>query len=156
MMDSHRLSYEARAHASQNKRLPVHFVVQVLFYDKLQLRSTTAMCDKNSNYDLEVDNQQNPSPKSLPAADANVAALWKQNEELKTEVARMKIYMRDLHNNQLQQQKKTSSSFLSSVTKKLGKLNPFVRNSSKDTSMLSEADDVSVKLPARRRRYSIS
>lgn len=168
VMDSHRLSQEARAHASQNKRLPVHFLVQVLFYDKLQSRSITANPDNNLNHHWEADDQQNPSPKPLVVADANVAgmavsdanvaALWKQNEELKMEVARMKISMRDLHNNQqqLRQQKKASSSFLSSVTKKLGKLNPFARNSSKDSTDLCDADDASIKLPARRRRYSIS
>lgn len=155
VMDSHRLSQEARAHASENKRLPVHLIVQVLFYDRLQTRSITANPDNNLNHHGQADAQECPSPKPLAVTDANVAALWKQNEELKTEVARMKNYMRDLHNKQ-QQQKKTSSSFFSSVSKKLRKFNPFARNSSKDSSSLFDADDASQKLPTRRRRYSIS
>lgn len=39
VMDPLKLSYEARVHASQNKRLPVQIVLHALYYDQLRLRS---------------------------------------------------------------------------------------------------------------------
>ncbi|URD81928.1 NPH3 family [Musa troglodytarum] len=38
-MDPLKLSYEARLHASQNKRLPLQIVLHALCYDQLKLRS---------------------------------------------------------------------------------------------------------------------
>ena len=39
VMDPLRLSYQARLHASQNKRLPLQAVLSALYYDQLKLRS---------------------------------------------------------------------------------------------------------------------
>ncbi|KAF5193256.1 Root phototropism protein [Thalictrum thalictroides] len=39
VMDALKLSYEARVHASQNKRLPIQIVLHALYYDQLKLRS---------------------------------------------------------------------------------------------------------------------
>lgn len=141
IMDCHRLSYEARMHASQNNRLPVHTVVQVLYFDQLRLRSTHA-------------DATHKSPKvafSTSATDVNTSVVHRENEELKQELARMKMYVRNMQKNP--QVKKTS--FLSSVTKKLGKLNPFLRSRSKDTHNLSDGEEAT-SLPPRRRRFSIS
>ncbi|MED6199277.1 hypothetical protein PIB30_074442 [Stylosanthes scabra] len=135
VMDPLKLSYEARVHASQNKRLPVQIVLHALYYDQLRLRS-------------EEEEEQR-----VAAAEADVS-LVKENEELRTELMRMKMYVTDLEKNV---QETTSSSrkasFLSSVSRRLGKINPF-RNGSKDTAQLYDGP-VELARP-RRRRFSMS
>ncbi|KAJ7539169.1 hypothetical protein O6H91_11G079500 [Diphasiastrum complanatum] len=44
MMDCQKLSLDACSHAAQNERLPLRVVVQVLFFEQLQLRSAIAGC----------------------------------------------------------------------------------------------------------------
>ncbi|PRQ29602.1 putative SKP1/BTB/POZ domain, NPH3 domain-containing protein [Rosa chinensis] len=44
LMDCQKLSLEACTHAAQNERLPLRIVVQVLFFEQLQLRSSIAGC----------------------------------------------------------------------------------------------------------------
>lgn len=43
-MDCQKLSLEACTHAAQNERLPLRIIVQVLFFEQLQLRSSIAGC----------------------------------------------------------------------------------------------------------------
>jgi len=43
-MDCQKLSLEACTHAAQNERLPLRIIVQVLFFEQLQLRSSIAEC----------------------------------------------------------------------------------------------------------------
>jgi hypothetical protein len=43
-MDCQKLSLEACTHAAQNDRLPLRIIVQVLFFEQLQLRSSIAEC----------------------------------------------------------------------------------------------------------------
>ncbi|RDX80494.1 Root phototropism protein 2, partial [Mucuna pruriens] len=143
VMDSLKLSYEARVHASKNKRLPLQIVLHALYYDQLQLRSGTAE-DKEAMAAAERNQLQ-----------ADVS-LVRENEELRTELMKMKMYITDLQKNV----QGTSSSgpikkpkFFSSMSKKLSKLNPF-KNGSKDTSNIDDAP-VDLTKP-RRRRFSIS
>ncbi|KAL5977122.1 hypothetical protein ACLOJK_021464 [Asimina triloba] len=44
LMDCQKLSLEACTHAAQNERLPLRIVVQVLFFEQLQLRTSIAGC----------------------------------------------------------------------------------------------------------------
>jgi len=44
VMDCQKLSLEACTHAAQNERLPLRVIVQVLFFEQLQLRSSIAGC----------------------------------------------------------------------------------------------------------------
>ncbi|XP_047310579.1 BTB/POZ domain-containing protein At1g30440-like [Impatiens glandulifera] len=44
LMDCQKLSIEACTHAAQNERLPLRTIVQVLFFEQLQLRSSIAGC----------------------------------------------------------------------------------------------------------------
>ncbi|RWW56999.1 hypothetical protein BHE74_00036251 [Ensete ventricosum] len=44
LMDCQKLSLEACTHAAQNERLPLRVVVQVLFFEQLQLRTSVAGC----------------------------------------------------------------------------------------------------------------
>lgn len=43
-MDCQKLSLEACTHAAQNERLPLRIIVQVLFFEQLQLRTSIAGC----------------------------------------------------------------------------------------------------------------
>ncbi|CAF2122258.1 hypothetical protein BRARA_C01564 [Brassica rapa] len=151
LMDPLKLSYDARLHASQNKRLPVNIVLHTLYYDQLKLRS-------------EVEDKEGTPvivPEGLGTRDSSLA---KENEDLRSELMKMKMYVSDLQNNVAagasssnapSNKKNSKHTFFSSVSKKLGKLNPF-RHGSKDTSNIDEdLDGVDITKP-RRRRFSIS
>lgn len=143
-MDPLKLSYEARIHASQNKRLPVQIVLHALYYDQLKLRSGAN--DSNLPVALATRSQ-------LPAD----VSLVKENEALRTELMKMKMYISDLQRNQGTSSRAPSgpskkSTFFSSMSKTLGKLNPF-KHGSKDTSNLDDGVDIT---KPRKRRFSIS
>jgi len=44
LIDCQKLSLEACTHAAQNERLPLRIIVQVLFFEQLQLRTSIAGC----------------------------------------------------------------------------------------------------------------
>ncbi|XP_071709486.1 putative BTB/POZ domain-containing protein At5g13600 [Rutidosis leptorrhynchoides] len=44
LMDCQKLSLEASTHAAQNERLPLRFIIQVLFFEQLRLRTSVAGC----------------------------------------------------------------------------------------------------------------
>lgn len=144
VMDPLKLSYEARVHASQNKRLPVQIVLHALYYDQLQVRSGA----DNRATAVTVRNQVQED-----------VSLVRENEELRTELTKMKMFISDMQKNGGQGHGTTSSlpskktTFFSSVSKKLGKLNPF-KNGSKDTANIDDGD-VDLTKP-RRRRFSVS
>lgn len=145
VMDPLKLSYEARVHASQNKRLPVQIVLHALYYDQLRLRSGP---DDEETAEVERNRLQTD------------VSLVRENEELRSELTKMKMYITDMQQKNVPQVPATTSShsskkttFFSSVSRKLGKLNPF-KNGAKDTTHL---EDGSVDLTKpRRRRFSIS
>lgn len=160
-MDPLKLSYDARLHASQNKRLPVNIVLHALYYDQLKLRSGVE--DKEGTVVIV--------PEALATrgqlqADTSLA---KENEALRSELMKMKMYVSDLQKNKqngagasssnssslVSSNKKNKQNFFSSVSKKLGKFNPF-RHGSKDTSNIDEdLAGVDITKP-RRRRFSLS
>ncbi|XP_058110738.1 root phototropism protein 2 isoform X2 [Magnolia sinica] len=144
VMDPLKLSYEARVHASQNKRLPVQIVLHALYYDQLKLRSGVE--DKPRTPDATTTRKQIQAD----------TALIRENEALRMELMKMKMYVTDIQKNNGGQSKLSKRpTFFSSVSKTLGKLNPF-RHGSKDTSNIDDgADGVDVTKP-RRRRFSIS
>ncbi|GLT80683.1 hypothetical protein SLA2020_521090 [Shorea laevis] len=144
-MDPLKLSYEARVHASQNKRLPVNIVLHALYYDQLKLRSGDKAPDAiTTRNQLKAD-----------------VSLIKENEALRSELMKMKMYISDIQKNQGAAgttSKARKTTFFSSVSKTLGKLklNPF-RQGSKDTSNIEGAVGGDVEVPKpRRRRFSIS
>lgn len=146
-MDSLKLSYEARVHASQNKRLPVQIVLHALYYDQLKLRSGGA--DDQRVADA-------PTTRNQLQADVSLA---KENEVLRTELLKMKMYIEDIQKTQAPTTSSKGSvatkkpKFFSSMSKTLGKLNPF-KNGSKDT--MSIDDGMPDLTKPRRRRFSIS
>ncbi|CAJ1960631.1 unnamed protein product [Sphenostylis stenocarpa] len=149
VMDPLKLSYEARVHASQNKRLPVQIVLHALYYDQLRLRSGPE--------EREVTSEKNQLQMDV--------SLVRENEELRSELLKMKMYISDLQNKNIHNADNTQghgttssgttkkTTFFSSVSKTLGKLNPF-RNGSKDTTHLEDGN-VDLTKP-RRRRFSVS
>ncbi|KAK6271638.1 PREDICTED: root phototropism protein 2 [Theobroma cacao] len=148
-MDPLKLSYEARVHASQNKRLPVQIVLHALYYDQLKLRSG-AVDDRERNAADAV------ATRNQLQADVS---LVKENEALRSELKKMKMYISDLQKNNQGTCSKSAAgnrkpTFFSSMSKTLGKLNPF-RHGSKDTSHIDDSLGVDVTKP-RRRRFSIS
>ncbi|BFG33703.1 hypothetical protein CerSpe_199770 [Prunus speciosa] len=157
VMDALKLSYDARVHASQNKRLPVQIVLHALYYDQLKLRSGV---DENDMVQDAV------TTRSQVQQDVSLA---RENESLRTELLRMKMYISDMQKSGPAAKggsgAATTSSgkggggprkatFFSSVSKKLGKLNPF-KQGSKDTSNIIMDEGVDIAKP-RRRRFSIS
>ncbi|XP_077216126.1 root phototropism protein 2-like [Tasmannia lanceolata] len=136
VMDTLKLSFEARAHASQNKRLPVQIVLHALYYDQLKLRS-------------EPEEQEEINRDQVLAD----VSLVEENEALRSELTRMKLYISDVQKNNGGLPKSSKKpKFFSSVSKTLGKLNPF-RHGSKDTSNVDDCVDIA---KPRRRRFSLS
>ncbi|KAG9443301.1 hypothetical protein H6P81_014641 [Aristolochia fimbriata] len=152
VMDPLKLSYEARLHASQNKRLPVQIVLHALYYDQLKLR-------------CGGDDDRLDSPNALVTRHQIQAdsSLLKENEALRSELNRMKMFVSDLQRSSNYQHGSSTAAaatsgkkrhtLFSSMSKTLGKLNPF-RHGSKDTSNIEDSVDQAAK--PRRRRFSIS
>ncbi|CAK7323476.1 unnamed protein product [Dovyalis caffra] len=154
VMDPLKLSYEARLHASQNKRLPVQIVLHALYYDQLKLRSG-------------ADDQ--PDASATRSQLQSDVSLIRENEALRSELIKMKLFISDIQKNQGSSANKgiaaaaaapTQStgyrkhSFFSSMSKTLGKLNPF-KHGSKDTSHIDDNICADITKP-RRRRFSVS
>ncbi|KVI11527.1 BTB/POZ-like protein [Cynara cardunculus var. scolymus] len=143
-VDPLKLSVEARTHASQNKRLPLQIVLHTLYYDELQARS-------------DIDGRNTPGAQSMRLQVHADAALAKENETLRSELLRMKTYISNIEKKQVgvpspKLKKLKKPTFFSTMSKTLGKLNPF-KLGSKDTSNIS--DEVDHNKP-RRRRFSMS
>ncbi|PNS91829.1 hypothetical protein POPTR_019G131600v4 [Populus trichocarpa] len=150
VMDPLKLSYEARLHASQNKRLPVQIVLHTLYYDQLKLRSGA-----DDQPDAAATRSQLQSDVSLVS----------ENEALRSELTKMKLYISDMQKDKGSSAKSISAAaattsgprkhtFFSSMSKTLGKLNPF-KHGSKDTSHIDDNIAVDITKP-RRRRFSVS
>ncbi|KAL7588869.1 hypothetical protein Lser_V15G39291 [Lactuca serriola] len=140
-MDPLKLSIEARVHSSQNKRLPLQIVLHTLYYDQLEIRS----------------GQSTPIAQSMRLQVQSDVLLAKENEKLRSELFKMKMYISDMQKNQVgatssKPKKMKKPTLFLSVSKTLGKLNPF-KNGSKDTSNI---DDGINHKQLRKRRFSIS
>lgn len=149
VMDPLKLSYEARVHASQNKRLPVQIVLHALYFDQLKIRSSAD------------DTHNNNMPGAIATRNQLEAdvSLVKENEVLRTELLKMKMYIADIQKTTVTQGTSANkgslrkTTFFSSMSKTLGKLNPF-KHGSKDTFNIDDGA-VDITKP-RRRRFSIS
>merc|ERR1711915_302580 len=60
LMDCQKLSLEACTHAAQNERLPLRVVVQVLFFEQLQLRTSRPM-----RHSIPISNEGAMPPSAL-------------------------------------------------------------------------------------------
>ncbi|KAM0877877.1 hypothetical protein ACQ4PT_023838 [Festuca glaucescens] len=161
VMDTLKLSYTARLHASQNKRLPLQAVLSALYYDQLKLRSAGA----GVGDDDEEARSEAGSARMQAKADA---ALARENEALRSELAMMRVHM----SSGVQRSKGSGSrtaatalaagkkvSFFGSMSRTLSRLNPFRAGGgwSKDTSSIHERTGGSMHaVKPKRRRFSIS
>ncbi|CAF2010279.1 BTB/POZ domain-containing protein At5g48800 [Brassica napus] len=134
LIDFQKLSQEAGAHAAQNERLPLQSIVQVLYFEQLKLRSS--LCTSYSDEETKPKQQQHQSWRinsgALSAAMSpkdNYASLRRENRELKLELARLRMRLNDLEKEHIcmkrDMQRSHSRKFMSSFSKKMGKLSFF-------------------------------
>jgi hypothetical protein len=112
ILNCHRLSLDACTHASQNERLPLRFVVQVLFCEQLKIRSTVtevsnSVKEDHSNPDNGSVNSREPTAAAActSASDTpTTAALENLNQQeiraLQKELASMRVRCNDLERDQ--------------------------------------------------------
>ncbi|CAI0405602.1 unnamed protein product [Linum tenue] len=146
VMDCQKLSREACAHAAQNDRLPVQTVVQVLYYEQQRLRDTIDN-DNNTPTSNAVDQHPTLVPPHHHYND-ELSTLKRENQDLKIELLKMKMKLKEIEKsssttssarpaagstttpmgiNKPPLPPPSKKSFINSVSKKLGKINPFVR-----------------------------
>lgn len=129
IIDFQKLSIDACAHASQNERLPLRVVLQVLFFEQLQLRTALAGC-------LHVlDAETAPTVPVIPPGDMAGQILqrdgWmtvvRENQVLKVDMERMRSRVGELEEefNKIKQEMKRvakSHSYISSrfIARRIG------------------------------------
>lgn len=93
-MDCQKLSLEACTHAAQNERLPLRIVVQVLFFEQLQLRTSIAGCF------LVSDNLDGSRQLRSGIAGSNEGGGWatavRENQVLKVGMDNMRMRVSEL------------------------------------------------------------
>ncbi|KAK9127630.1 hypothetical protein Syun_016427 [Stephania yunnanensis] len=98
IIDYKKLSIDACAHASQNERLPLRVVLQVLFFEQLQLRTALAGC-------LHVDDSESAptGPDAAPIEMANQivqrdgwVTVVRENQVLKVDLEKMRSRVAEL------------------------------------------------------------
>lgn len=144
LIDFQKLSEEAGAHAAQNERLPLQSVVQVLYFEQLRLR--TSLCSSYGDDDPKPMHQSwRISSGALSAAMSprdNYASLRRENRELKLELARLRMRLNDLEKEHVcmkrDMAKSGSRKFMTSFSKKIGKLSFFGQSSSRGSSSPSK------------------
>lgn len=94
LMDCQKLSLEACTHAAQNERLPLRVVVQVLFFEQLQLRTSIAGCL------LVSENLEGSRPLRSGIATSGEAGGWatavRENQVLKVGMDNMRMRLSEL------------------------------------------------------------
>lgn len=90
-----KLSIDACAHASQNERLPLRFVLQVLFFEQLQLRTAISNCLHGLEGDSAPIATGNDTAGEIMQRDGWVS-LVQQNRYLRVDMERMKSRVREL------------------------------------------------------------
>ena len=165
-MDCQKLSREACAHAAQNDRLPVQTVVQVLYYEQQRLRDV--MNGSISSGDSPaISSRVNLYPTDIHPVSDELSSLKRENEELKLELVKMKMRLKESEKSSSVKSAVSSpmgsilpssdkpplprKSFMNSVSKKLGRLYPFVR-----ADGVSPSGAKGRTRPSKDRRYSIS
>ncbi|XP_054780111.1 BTB/POZ domain-containing protein At5g48800 isoform X2 [Prosopis cineraria] len=140
LIDFQKLTPEAGAHAAQNERLPIQSVVQVLYFEQLRLRNS--LCSSYGDDDPKPMHQSwRIGSGALSAAMSpkdNYASLRRENRELKLELARLRMRLNDLEREHVcmkrDMAKSGSRKFMTSFSKKIGKLSFFGHISSRGSS----------------------
>lgn len=109
IIDCQKLSIDACAHASQNNRLPLRFVLQVLFFEQMHLKSALTGC-------LNVlDTENNPIDSMTIVSHGNQRDDWvslvRENQVLRDGMERMRTRVHELEDefNKLRQEIKRLS-----------------------------------------------
>ncbi|XP_076957576.1 BTB/POZ domain-containing protein At3g44820-like [Bidens hawaiensis] len=98
VIDCNKLSVDACAHVSQNKRLPLRFVLQVLFFEQIHMK--TALTDYLNM--LNTENTTTGSMTIVPHGSTmanridGLVSLVRENEELIVELERLTARVREL------------------------------------------------------------
>lgn len=172
LMDCQKLSREACAHAAKNDRLPVQTVVQVLYYEQQRLRDTMTGTFTGQSPDLSQ--KTTTYSTNYHAAPNELATLRRENEVLKLELIKARMRLKEIVRPAMVRSPSGMSSsgmstpafanspsadkpplprksFINSVSKKLGRLYPFVR-----TDGIKPSGAKGRVKPSKDRRHSIS
>ncbi|KAF5472562.1 hypothetical protein F2P56_009273 [Juglans regia] len=124
LIDCQKFSLEACTHAAQNERLPLRIVVQVLFFEQLQLRTSIAGCFLVSDH-LDGSRQLRSGPAG--SNEGGLATTVRENQVLKVGMDNMRMRVFELEkecSNMKQEIEKLGrtegSSTWGSVSKKFG------------------------------------
>ncbi|XP_012075652.1 BTB/POZ domain-containing protein At1g30440 isoform X2 [Jatropha curcas] len=93
LMDCQKLSLEACTHAAQNERLPLRIVVQVLFFEQLQLRTSIAGCFLVSD---NLDGSRQLRSGFAGSAEGGWATAVRENQVLKVGMDNMRMRVSEL------------------------------------------------------------
>ncbi|XP_074275234.1 BTB/POZ domain-containing protein At5g66560 [Silene latifolia] len=102
VMNFEKLTLEACTHAAQNERLPLRAIVQVLFFEQLQLRDAIAGTLSTGDPHIPYyDNDESPHSHRRMATPKNVnsvtwAAAIRENEVLRNDMDRMRTRVHEL------------------------------------------------------------
>ncbi|KAE9603358.1 hypothetical protein Lal_00008140 [Lupinus albus] len=145
LIDFQKLSQEAGAHAAQNERLPLQSIVQVLYFEQLRLRNSLSCSYGDDDHKPTMHQSWRISSGALSAAMSprdNYASLRRENRELKLELARLRMRLNDLERDHVcmkrDMAKSGSRKFMSSFSKRIGKLSLFGHSSSRGSSSPSK------------------
>lgn len=89
VIDFQKLSIDACAHASQNERLPLRIVLQVLFFEQMQLRTALAGC-------LNVLDADESGPAGQRVQREGWVNVVRENQVLKVDMERMRSRVGEL------------------------------------------------------------
>ncbi|KAE9466816.1 hypothetical protein C3L33_01289, partial [Rhododendron williamsianum] len=168
VMDCRKLSPEACAHAAQNDRLPVQTTVQVLYNEQQRLRhiingsfpGTDECPDLPHKFNLRDD------AADFHPVSSELSSLKRENQELKIELVKMKMRLQGVEKPgdesavgspsessmaSADKPRLARKSFISSVSRKLGRLYPFLLGG--DGASTPSKDRIK---QGRDRRHSIS
>lgn len=134
LINCQKLTPEACAHATRNGRLSAEMMVQVLYYEQQRLRET-----------VDDASRLNPLPDDLPS-------LQKENQDLKFELLKMKMRLKDVEKSATDKSTSRRRSFISTVSRKLAKFTPFPWSDQGASPSITRS---SSKL-SKNRRHSIS
>ena len=93
LIDCQKLSLEACTHAAQNERLPLRIIVQVLFFEQLQLRTSIAGCFLVSD---NLDGSRQLRSGFAGSADGGWATAVRENQVLKVGMDSMRMRVCEL------------------------------------------------------------
>ncbi|XP_020576283.1 BTB/POZ domain-containing protein At5g48800 [Phalaenopsis equestris] len=144
LVDFQKLSDEASAHASQNERLPLQAIVQILYIEQMRLRNAldSSYLDDNQKISHPSWSIRTCMPNGATSPRDNYASLRRENRELKLQLARMHVRLKDLERDHscMKQDLEISSKLkiLSSISRKIGNLGLFGRKPFRGASSLSK------------------